>query len=149
MFSGKVAQFALNVGYEDIGVLFQHLISRIAFGAKADILPLCEIPFVQVVRARKLHRQGYKTVEDIAGDERQRESRIDSKWASEGKKCNNDKFLAGAKASELSRILDLKPERTATKISEMIIQHARTICQRRAADQRLVLDQSVFGAGSF
>jgi len=79
MFSGKVAQFALNVGYEDIGVLFQHLISRIAFGAKADILPLCEIPFVQVVRARKLHRQGYKTVEDIAGDERQRESRIDSK----------------------------------------------------------------------
>jgi hypothetical protein len=49
MFSGKVAQFALNVGYEDIAVLCQNLISRIANGAKADILPLCEIPQIQVI----------------------------------------------------------------------------------------------------
>ena len=91
MFSGKVAQFAQNVGYDDMSILFNHLISRIAYGARADITPLCEIPFVQVKRARKLHRQGYKTVEDIAG----------------------------AKSSEIARILDL-PEKTSKRIAEKV-----------------------------
>ena len=60
-----------------------NLISRITFGAKTEVLPLCEIPYIQTARARILFRQGYTTVEDVAG----------------------------AKEREIARILDLKPER--------------------------------------
>lgn len=83
LFAAKVSHFAENVGYADLHLLISDLISRIALGARADILPLCELPYVQVVRARALHRQGYKTLESVAG----------------------------AKPQEIARILDLKPEK--------------------------------------
>ena len=120
MFAGKVAQFAHNVGFEDLGVLFHHFIGRIAFGARADVLPLCEIPWIQVARARILYQQGIKTVEHVAGES----------------------------AERLAHILDIKPKNMAKRLAQKIIDAAREICTRRVADQQLLLQSSVFAAGT-
>ena len=120
MFAGKVAQFAHNVGFEDLGVLFHHFIGRIAFGARADVLPLCEIPWIQVARARILYQQGIKTVEHVAGESSER----------------------------LAHILDIKPKNSAKRLAQKIIDAAREICTRRVADQQLLLQSSVFAAGT-
>jgi replicative superfamily II helicase len=120
MFAGKVAQFAHNVGFEDLGVLFHHFIGRIAFGARADVLPLCEIPWIQVARARILYQQGIKTVEHVAGES----------------------------AERLAHILDIKPKNMAKRLAQKIIDAARELCTRRVADQQLLLQSSVFAAGT-
>mmetsp|Transcript_47484 Transcript_47484/g.148539 ORF Transcript_47484/g.148539 Transcript_47484/m.148539 type:complete len:1033 (-) Transcript_47484:1182-4280(-) len=65
-FASMVAQFSRNVGFEDLASLIQSLTGRIANGARSDVLPLCDIPFVQAKRAREMFRNGLRTVEDVA-----------------------------------------------------------------------------------
>ena len=67
-FASMVAQFSRNVGFEDLASLIQvreegdgsvlltgqqSLTGRIANGARSDVLPLCDIPFVQVTRCEE------------------------------------------------------------------------------------------------
>ena len=92
----QVAHFAQNVGYEDLAILCQNMIHRIANGAREDIVPLCELPAIQATRARKLRRHNYKSLEDVAG----------------------------AQVADIVRILDPKPEKAAAKIANKIIESA-------------------------
>eukprot|EP00960_Hanusia_phi_P047222 758309-Hanusia_phi.AAC.2 len=72
-FASMVAQFSRNVGFEDLASLVQSLTGRIANGARSDILPLCEIPFVQVMQEEEQEQEQEEEEEKEEEEEEEEE----------------------------------------------------------------------------